>query len=147
VSFGRHRLAGLGRHAYTVASLFVRPRGNGVRVAASSESALHAGSATGVVINNTAHLANFRPFRGASFDDGRLDLMVLERGWWGQVCHNVAVLAGSSSFAPRLMRQAPFARVDLDHPQVLMIDGELLRDVISVEAACVPSALRCLAGR
>jgi diacylglycerol kinase (ATP) len=146
VSLGRHRLARLGSHAYTVASLLVRPRRKALRVSTANAAVARAGTATGVVINNTAHLAYFRAFQAARVDDGQLDVMVLECGWLRQICHNIALLSGSRAFGPKLMLQARGVAIDLAHPQTLMVDGDLIGDVIRIEASCVPAALQCLGG-
>jgi diacylglycerol kinase (ATP) len=143
VSLGRDRLAALGSHAYTVGSLFVLPQRNATRVS-SDGATVHAHTSTGVVINNTAHLGYFRAFQAARMDDGHLDVMVLDCGWLRQICHNVALLSGSPAFAPRLMLQANNVTIELGHPQVLMVDGELISDVVRVETTCVPAALECL---
>ena len=144
VLFGRHRLAALNRAAYAGAAIVVVPTFFDARLA----SAVPAGTRryAGLVINNTAHLANFRAFPDASPCDGRLDVMELGHPWPRQLLHNLAVLAGSRRFGPRALRQAADESVELDVPATLMIDGELLHDVRHVTVRCLPGAVRCVVG-
>lgn len=143
VMCGRQRFAALGRCAYAAAAMVVVPKRFRARVSGAAE-----GNAdreyTGLVINNTAHLANFRGFPGASVTDGRLDVMELEHDWPRQLLHNAAVLAGSRYFGPSVMRQVVAEQVDLLTPQTLMADGELLHGVRRVSATCLPGAVRCI---
>ena len=103
VMCGRQRFAALGRYAYAAAAMVVVPR----RFHACVSGAAQGGTDreyTGLVINNTAHLANFRGFPDASIVDGRLDVMELAHGWPRQLLHNVAVLAGSRCCGPAVLR-------------------------------------------
>jgi diacylglycerol kinase (ATP) len=140
---GRHRLARLGRYAYAAAAMGVVPKRFRARMAGAPGNAAE-GEYTGLVINNTAHLANFRGFPDATLTDGRLDIMELTHGWPRQLLHNAAVLAGSRRWGPAAMRQAVTERVDLPVPRTLMADGELLHRVCAVSATCLPSAVRCI---
>lgn len=143
VMYGRGRLAGLGRHAYAAAALVVVPHRFRARVAGADNGSDH--EYTGLVINNTAHLANFRGFPDAKLTDGRLDVMALACGWPRQLLHNAAVLAGSRRCGPASMRQAAAERVELSEPRVLMADGELLPRITALAATCLPGAVNCIA--
>jgi diacylglycerol kinase family enzyme len=143
VLYGRHRLAGLGRYAYAAAAMVVVPKRFRASVAgAASNGAVR--EYTGLVINNTAHLANFRGFADATLTDGRLDVMELTHGWPRQLLHNAAVLAGSRCWGPAAMRQVATEHVELPAPLTLMADGELLHHVCAVSATCLPGAVRCI---
>jgi diacylglycerol kinase family enzyme len=143
VIFGRTRLAALGRHAYAAASVATRPRPCRVRVqTAVASNALAA--LTGVVVNNTAHLANFRAFPSARLDDGRLDVMEQSHGWWRQILHNAAILVGSSRFGPTRLTQTTTVTLCFDEPEYLMLDGEMLQGVRRVDVRCEPRALTCV---
>ena len=141
VALGRRRLAWLGRHAYATAAIAVRPRRLRLRV--GSDAAADARSLTNVVINNTAHLANFRAFRRARLDDGSLDVLESDFAWPRQLLHNLAVFAGSARFGPAALWQSPSVAVECEAPQRLMIDGELEQCVVRVQARCEPAAVRC----
>ncbi len=139
------RLAWLGHRAYAAAAALTVPVALGARVTLTN-GAQRLPHLTGIVINNTAHLANFRAFAGASLDDGRLDVMENAVRWPRQMLHNAAVLAGSRAFGPARMRQGPRATVDLDAPGQLMADGEILDGVARFTAVCCRSAVACIAG-
>jgi diacylglycerol kinase (ATP) len=145
VEFGRRRLPGLGRAAYAAAAMAVIPREFEAFVA-GGESPRLPQRYTGLVINNTMHLANFRGFPDASVRDGMLDVMELGHCWSRQMLHNLAVLAGRRVPGPRRMRQERSERVELVSPQTLMADGELLQRVVRVDVECQPAAAMCLVG-
>ena len=139
------RLAWLGRHAYAASAAITVPVALGARVALDDGVRPLAGL-TGIVINNTTHLANFRAFVEASLADGRLDVMENAAGWPRQLLHNAAVLAGSRAFGAARMRQGPRATVSLEVPGRLMVDGEILEGVTRFTATCCRSAISCIAG-
>ena len=137
------RLPWLGRRAYAAAAAVTIPRALGARVALL-DGAQRLPHLTGIVINNTAHLANFRAFAGASLDDGRIEVMENAARWPRQLLHNAAVLAGSRAFGPARLRQSPRATVQLDAPGRLMVDGEILDGVTRVTTTCCHAAVRCI---
>lgn len=143
VAFGRLRLHWLGRAAYATAAMIVVPQEFELHVAGSGPTDLPS-HCTGLVINNTAHLANFRGFPDASVHDGVLDVMEQGCRWPRQLLHNVAVLAGSRAFGPLRLRQAASAQFELREPRMFMADGELLQAVIRVAVACRPGAATCV---
>jgi diacylglycerol kinase (ATP) len=145
VEFGRQRLSGLGRAAYAAAAMVVVPKPFEARVAGTDAPASRR-HYTGLVINNTRHLANFRGFPDASVHDGMLDVMELGHRWPRQMLHNLSVLAGSRAFGPLRMRQARTERLELPGTLTLMADGELLRGVARVEVECRPAATVCVVG-
>jgi diacylglycerol kinase (ATP) len=145
VEFGRHRLPRLGRAAYAAAAMVVVPQRFEARVAGAGDSG-QPRDYTGLVVNNTAYLANFRGFPDASVHDGVLDVMEQDHGWARQLLHNLAVLAGSRAFGPTRMRQAVSEQLELREGRTLMADGELLREVIRVGIECRPGATQCVVG-
>jgi diacylglycerol kinase (ATP) len=142
VTLGRHRLQGLGRAAYAAAAMITVPPRFEARLAANGGAYRY----TGVVINNTAHLANFRGLPDASVHDGLLDIMEQGYGWPRQLLHNLAVLVGSRAFGPLQLRQAAAEQLDLAQPHTLMADGELLHEVTRVHVTCRPGAVSCVVG-
>lgn len=145
VVFGRQRLARLGHAAYASAAMIVVPERFEARVT-GVDGRGHERLYTGLVVNNTAHLANFRGFPDASVDDGILDVMEQDHGWARQLLHNLAVLAGSRAFGPMRLQQTATVRLELREPRTLMADGELLHAVVRVVVDCRPAAARCVAG-
>ncbi len=143
VMHGRRRLSGLGRAAYAAAAMIVVPQPFEACLSVQ-DGAGRPGRYTGVVINNTAHLANFRGFPDASAHDGVLDVMEQGFRWPRQLLHNFAVLAGSRAFGAQAMRQAAAVRLELASSHTLMADGELLHEVTTVTVRCRPAAVRCV---
>jgi len=141
---GRGPLAGLGRGAYAVASMVTRPHALDARLWLDDVE-LDAEEITGVVVNNTAHLANFLALPDARVDDGRLDLMGLAGGWAHQLAHNASILSGLPLAGPRLMRQGAHARIEFRAPATIMLDGEIMHGIRAAEIAVLPGALRCVA--
>jgi diacylglycerol kinase family enzyme len=109
------------------------------------EVELDAADITGIVVNNTAHLANFLALPAARVDDGRLDLMGLAGGWAHQLAHNASILSGIPIAGPRLMRQGALARIEFGTPETIMLDGEIMHGIRAAEIAVLPGALRCVA--
>lgn len=145
VMFGRQRLSRLGRAAYATAAMAVVPERFEARVAGADDDG-QVRRYTGLVVNNTSHLANFRGFPDASVHDGVLDVMEQDHDWPRQLLHNFAVLAGSRAFGPIRMRQAVSERFDLGVARTLMADGELIHGVTRVAVVCLPAATPCVVG-
>lgn len=143
VTVGRRQLHWLGRAAYAAAAMVVLPDGFHARVA-GSEHGDRPRLYTGLVINNTAHLANFRGFPDASVHDGVLDVMEQGYRWPRQFVHNAAVLAGSRAFGPLRLRQAAAEQFEVREPRTFMADGELLDAVTRVAVTCRPGAAQCV---
>jgi diacylglycerol kinase (ATP) len=142
VMLGRQRLQGLGRAAYAAAAMVTVPPRFEARLAANGGARRY----TGLVINNTAHLANFRGLPDANVHDGLLDIMEQGYGWPRQLLHNLAVLLGSRAFGPLKLRQAAMEQFELAEPRTLMADGELLHEVKRVSVTCRPGAVNCVVG-
>jgi len=143
VDRGRNGLPWLGRAAYAAAGAMTVPRPLAMNVAIDGQRRILR-SRTGLVVNNTSHLANFRAFRRARLDDGLLDVMETNAGWGRQQAHNTALLMGSERFGPARLYQAARIELRLDRPATLMVDGELLQDVLELTATCLREACRCL---
>jgi diacylglycerol kinase family enzyme len=145
VQFGRKHLSSLGGYAYPVASVMQTPGTVRLRLSIGEDAPLEE-RLSGVVVNNTPHLANFRAFPSARLDDGRLDVMLMSAGWARQVLHNLAVVIGSAAFGPMRLTQATTIGVEVDDPCTLMADGELIADVVAVDVQCERRALRVVKG-
>jgi diacylglycerol kinase family enzyme len=98
---------------------------------------------SGFVANNTRHMANFVVFRGASTCDAVFDVMEMQAGFLKQSVHNLSALSGTGWYEPFDRIQAARARVRLEAPQSLMLDGEMFPDVVAVDVRILPAALEC----
>ena len=143
VTCGRQRLGGLGHAAYAASTMIVIPKPFEARLSVG-DGVGQPGRYTGIVINNTAHLANFRAFPQARADDGLLDVMEQGYRWPRQLLHNLAVLSGTRAYGPKGLRQAAAVRLELGKAHTLMADGELLHEVTTVAVRCRPAAVRCV---
>ena len=98
---------------------------------------------TGLLINNTQHSGNFKAFPQAGLDDGVFDVMEMNAGWFGQNLHNLSVLSQMHRYKPAKISQTTAINIHLKHPQILMIDGEIVAAVISLHVHIVPKAVAC----
>jgi diacylglycerol kinase (ATP) len=135
-------LAAFGKMSYAVAASATRPSYFSASVqygnAAPREVRL-----SGFIANNTRHLANFVGFRKASFCDGQFDAMEMNGGVVKQTAHNLSALSGTGLYEPHPVKQTTTAQLQLDAPQNLMMDGEIVSDVVSIRVSILPAALAC----
>jgi diacylglycerol kinase family enzyme len=130
------------RHGgYAAAAAVTWPRGFAVRRGYESGGTA-TDRLTGLLANNTRHVANFLALPRASLRDGVFDVMELSRGFVGQSVHNLSAMA-RWSYQPVRPIRASSARVVLDQPRTLLIDGELYPRVVSVHIRVRPSAVTC----
>jgi diacylglycerol kinase (ATP) len=131
-----------GRWCYAMAAATTRPRSFHGGISQDGAPARRQ-SLTGIIVNNTRHLANFRGFPDALINDGRADAIHLNAGFAGQLWHNAAVLGHAYSLTP--VKPFPTRRYDvvLDAPTWLMIDGEMIAAVRAVSVTIDRAALRC----
>lgn len=130
-----------GRYAYVAAAVCTRPRRTLLETA-YGDTPPRSQTLSGVIVNNTRHLANFIAFPHANCCDGVLDVLELDVGWPRQMLHNAAVLSRSYFYRPGRELQTPDLRVRLHVPGRMMIDGELLEAVSAFEVRCEPAAAR-----
>lgn len=124
-------------YGYALATIVTRPK----RFSCLLDAKQH--SCTGIVINNTVHLANFPALFDASIGDGLLDVMKLDAGWPRQLLHNLSVSSGRNVYDPSEQCQSASIRLSLQSPRTLMIDGQLFADVADLSVCCIPAALSC----
>lgn len=134
------QLARLGRFSYAAATAMVRPVAFSAQVAYDGQPAVRL-RLTGLVANNTRHVANFLAFRNASCCDGRFEMMEMRSGLLGQTAHNLSALCRTRLYEPCRLLQAQAVQVALDQPRTLMIDGELFAGIVAVEVRILPGAL------
>ncbi len=101
-------------------------------------------SLSNVMVNNTQHAGNFRPFRRADLRDGRFEVLLARAGFIGQLAHNVSILSGTYLYAPAAEVAARTLSLRLAGPQLLMIDGELWEQVVEVRFEVLPGKLQCV---
>ena len=142
VTLRARKLASLGKMSYAAAAAATRPVHFGARIQYEDEVPKVV-QLSGFVANNTRHLANFQAFRKASCSDGLFETMEIDAGIAKQTLHNLSALSGTGAYEPYAPRQARNAKIQLDAPQSLMMDGELFPQVVSVDVHILPSALVC----
>lgn len=136
------KMPAAGPYGYALATLLTRPKAFRCRLGVADGDTIDR-SCTGIVINNTVHLANFPAFNDARLRDGLLDLLILKVGWSRQTLHNLSILSGLEFFDPGERSQATGVGLSLDSPQTLMIDGQLYPDIVSLSVKTAPAALWC----
>lgn len=141
VEMGR-RLARLGRMSYAAAAMAIRPRHFGACVQ-YDDGAVREVRISAFIANNTRHLANFVVFREGDCCDGRFEVMEMDAGVAKQTMHNLSALSGTGVYEPYASMQATRAKVRLEQPQSLMLDGEMFPDVVAIDVRILPSALEC----
>lgn len=136
------RFPAVGSYGYALATLMTRPNSFSCRFTTADQDDGER-SCTGIVINNTVHLANFPAFADANLQDGLLDVMALDAGWLRQTLHNLSILSGLKVYDPSEHSQSAIARLSLPSPQTLMIDGQLFPGVVGLSVESLPAALWC----
>ena len=131
-----------GPYGYALATLLTRPNSFQYRLNAANRNDGER-SCTGIIFNNTVHLANFPTFTDAALQDGLLDVMVLNVGWLRQALHNLSVLSGLHVYDPGERSQSKSIKLSPSSPQTLMIDGQLYPGVTELSVECLPAALWC----
>mgnify|MGYP001547027876 CR=1 FL=1 len=135
-------MAALGRMSYAAAATVTRPRHFGATVQYGDGAAREV-RLSGFLANNTRHVANFVVFRGGDCADGQFEVMEMNAGAAKQTMHNLSALSGTGVYERYAPARASRARLTLQTPQTLMMDGELLPDVVQVDVRILPSALEC----
>ncbi len=138
------QLKKLGPLCYPLASFYCALGNKRIEMALSVDG----GSAspvvrTGIIVQNVRFAANFELFPGARYDDGLMDVMEIDAGFFGQSLHNISVLTHRYFYRARAVRIATAVTFQMRRPQLLMIDGEIQRDVTSVSIEVQPGMLRC----
>jgi len=142
VTLCARKLARLGKLSYAAAAAAIVPPRFGARVQIGDQAPRDV-RLSGFIANNTRHVANFLAFRQASCFDGRFEVMEMSAGLAKQLLHNLSALSGTGMYEPYAPIQATSARVQLEAPQSLMMDGEIIPNVIAVGIRILPSAVRC----
>jgi diacylglycerol kinase family enzyme len=142
VSLGARQLAWLGGMSYAAAAAVARPAHFGVRAQYDGGMARDT-RLSGFIANNTRHLANFVAFHEGNCSDGLFEIMEMSAGRVKQTAHNLSAFSGTRVYQPYPPTQARSARLQLETPQNLMIDGEIIPDVVSLDIRILPSALAC----
>ncbi len=142
VTVAARKFERLEKMSYAAAAVVTRPRHFGASIQYGDGAARDV-RLSGFIANNTRHAANFVAFRNASFCDGRFEVMEMDAGVVKQAAHNLSALSGTGAYEPYPHTQATSAKVRLEAPQNLILDGELFSDVVSVDIRILPSALEC----
>ena len=132
----------LGGMSYAAAAAFLRPRRFGLRIAYGEGPARQA-RLSGLIANSTHHIANFHGYPEAHYADGIFEVMEMNGGLARQTLHNLSALSGMGLYQPYPLRQATAARMQLETPMELMVDGEIFPGVVDVEIRILPGGLAC----
>ena len=142
VALQARKLAKLGRMSYAAAATATRP----VRFRAHiryGDQAPREVRLSGFIANNTRHIANFLAFRQASCCDGHFETMEMDAGVMKQTVHNLSAISRTGIYEPYALMKATNAQLHLDDPHDLMMDGEIVPNVMSIDIRILPSALAC----
>jgi diacylglycerol kinase family enzyme len=90
----------------------------------------------------TRYTGGFEALPQASSADGMTECLELTAGYLAQMAHNLSVMTGLHCYAPVRVRMVKRARITPAEPAELMVDGEMLGRVVSVEAEVMPRMLR-----
>jgi diacylglycerol kinase (ATP) len=134
------KLAWMGRYSYASAATTIRPAHFGASIQYGDQAPRRLWL-SGFIANNTRYLASFLAFHQGYCNDGWVDIMELDAGLLKQTLHNVSSLSGARFYEPYPPIQVRSARVHLDKPQDLMMDGEIFQGVVSLDIRILPSAL------
>jgi diacylglycerol kinase family enzyme len=142
VALRARQMGWMGRMSYATAAAAIRPQHFGACIqygdGISREVRL-----SGFIANNTRYLANFLAFHQGNCSDGLFEIMEMDAGVVKQTAHNLSALSGTRVYEPYPHMQARSARVRLETPQNLMIDGEVFRAVLSFDIQILPATLAC----
>lgn len=142
VTVRARNFARLGKMSYAAAATATMPSYFSARVQYGNSTARDV-RLSGFAANNTRHVANFMAFRQASFCDGRFETMEMNAGLIKQTAHNLSALSQTGLYEPYPLHQTTNAHLQLEHPQVLMMDGEIVPNVVAIQIDILPSALAC----
>jgi diacylglycerol kinase (ATP) len=142
VTLRARKLARLGRMSYAAAATAIWPSFFRAHVQ-YGDRAPRAVRLSGFIANNTRHVANFVAFRQASYCDGRFETMEMDAGLFKQTAHNISALSRTGYYEPYPPSQATCVRLQLESPQNLMMDGEIVANVVALKVNILPAALAC----
>jgi len=143
-----NRLRLLGRFCYAAAAIVAAATAKSMTI----EVAYDGGERTlkrltGLIINNTRHVANFLAFPAADCADGHLDVMELNSGFLRQNLHNLSALSATNFYAPVAIQPARNIELRLPEPAQVIIDGEIYRNVSVLNVRVSERALECVRPR
>ena len=97
---------------------------------------------TGIIVNNTHHIANFHGYVDSVTSDGQFEVMRMNRLLPLQLLHNLSAISGKDFYQPFPHLQTRWTRLELERPSELLLDGELFTDVSGIEVRIMPAALK-----
>jgi diacylglycerol kinase family enzyme len=98
-----------------------------------------------LVVANTRHAGNLRPFEAADPADGLLHLLVARAAPAAQLLHGLAVVTRTYFYRAGSELAGHVVEVRLPTPQRLMLDGEVWSGVRGATVRVQPAALACVA--
>lgn len=97
----------------------------------------------GIMLTNTHHTANFVCLPNTACDDGKAEVIEFNYRAFGQIWHNISVLTKKYFTDPYFNTTFNHLKLELAQPDLLMIDGEIYEDVMSLEVKLLPGSLNC----
>ena len=128
------------RLSYATAGLLTWPRGIDLTVSYDAAAPLPM-RLKGILVNNTCHVGGFTAIREARVDDGLIDVLELNAGYFSQTAHNLSEVTGLGFWRPARHVQFRRAAIRASEPSLLMLDGELIEGILAVELKVLPCAL------
>lgn len=132
----------LRRFSYAAASCVTMPRSQALQIQYDAKM-FETKTLTGVLINNTRHVGGFVALPDACCHDGHVESMELRSGYLAQMAHNLSAMFRADIFMPARVTPITQAVIRPSHPQELMLDGELIPAVTSIQMRVRPAALSC----
>lgn len=140
-----NRMRRLGRFCYAATALAATIRLKPIAIEVAYDGGdPSAKRLTGLIINNTRHVANFLAFPEADCADGCLDVMEMKAGFTGQTLHNLSALSRLRFYEHAPIRPAHTVALKLPRSGAVMIDGEIYRDIIAVNLRVLARSLECI---
>ncbi len=97
----------------------------------------------GIMLTNTHHTANFVCLPNTTCNDGKAEAIYFNYSAFKQILHNISVLTKKYFLDPYFNTTFNHFKFELEQPDLLMIDGEIYEDVMSLEVKLLPSCLNC----
>ncbi len=101
---------------------------------------------TNLVVHNTQFIGQFRLFPEARPHDGQLNLLLGNLPPVAQLTEDLGILTRTYFFHRSAHYQAQHLEIELDPPGTLMVDGDLMADVDTIQYQMDPNRLECCIG-
>lgn len=97
----------------------------------------------GIMLTNTHNTANFVCLPNTACNDGKAEAIEFNYRPFKQILYNISVLTKKYFIHPYFNTTFNQLKLELEQPDLLMIDGEIYEDVMSLEVKLLPGSLNC----